>query len=159
MLRFIIQLSEKKRKQQRFLAWGFMIMGCLSFILDLLFHDKFFIFRVSFPIALFAILISIDGFRSMGRIRFVEVNEDHIEWSVMEKATIRIFIEWSGVRWIKKEKEGSVSIYQDSSFTSNLPLTALAEKDSTEILHLLEQYATAKNIPLVNFSEPVLATA
>ncbi len=158
MPRFIIHLSEKKQKQKLFLAWFFMIMGCLFFMFDLLFHDKL-LFRGSFTIALFGILIGIDGFRNMGRVSFVEVNERYIEWSVMEKSTIRIFIEWSGVRWIKKEKDGSMSVYQDSSFSSNLPLTALAEKDGTEILHLLEQYATEKKIPLVNFSEPVLATA
>jgi len=100
-----------------------------------------------------------NDFRSRGRARFAEINEDYIEWSVYEKNTAIVFINWGDVQWIKKEKDKSVTVYRDSSFGNNLSLADFLEEDQKAMLHLFQQYGMQKQVQLINFSEPSLVLA
>ena len=134
----------------------------MSYIATLVFSDErteLTRFAYFFILTNIVFWITSYNFRIMGKVRFAEINQDFMEWAVYEKNTGKIFIKWDDVRWIKKEKNGSVTIYQDSSFSNNLPLSDFTKEDKKEILDLLHQSAVQRQISLVNFSEPVLVLA
>lgn len=160
MARFVVHTKERTRRQKRFIAFFYVIAGALCLLFYLLFDDRDgFIRYAPLLIAVNGIWIGMDSFIKMGKLRFVEINEQTIEWMIYDKNYPVTFIDWKDVRWIKEERDGSVTVFQDSSFASNLSLNELTPGDKKEVLHLLVQYANMRQLRLVNFSEATLALA
>ena len=90
---------------------------------------------------------------------FANIDESRIEWAVNEKPKTSILIYWTDIRWIKNEKDNSVTIYQESSFSKNLSLTEFTEEDKNQMLYLLQEYAILRQIKLINFSQIPSAVA
>ncbi|MES2331861.1 MAG: hypothetical protein V4539_19805 [Bacteroidota bacterium] len=158
MPRFVVYLSEKQKRKKQLYAIGHIISGILFVTAFACFSDHRNFIRIAY--LLFSIngfALGYEGFRKMGKVKFVDIDMDRIEWSIYERSNNHILIEWSDVRWIKKEKDGSISVFRDSSFSNNLSLNDLREEDKKEILILLEQYARGRGIHLINFSDLALA--
>jgi len=153
MSRFIIHINEKKKKKQKLFAYVYAGTVLLALLSIIVFNDthKFRRFGGLF-IAIMGLWSTISNFRNMGKVRFVDIDEDHIEWDVYQKSENRILIYWKDIRWIKNEKDKSVTIYQDSSFSNNLSLTEFNDDDKNQMLCLLQQYASERQIRLINFS-------
>ena len=158
MSRFIIHTNEKKKWKVKLFAYLYAITGLLLIII---FFDESrdFVRMAYLIIAMNALWSVIDSFRNMGKIRFADIDESHIKWSIYEKSESHILIDWKDVRWIKKEKNASVTIYQDSSFSKNLSLTEFNDDNKNQMLYLLQHYASQRQIRLINFSDMPLAVA
>jgi hypothetical protein len=164
MSRFVIQVSEKKRNRN-------LILGCLS---------------IAFSLCVLAILISslfseveVEGIRKIFYLVFViqgawsgfeylqkrkrkefylEIDAYYLKW-IMHETGNPVITNWDDVRWIKKEKNTEILIFRASSFSVGFSLKDFTESEQEQIVALLTQYATQKQIHLVNFSEPSLAIA
>ncbi|MEO8173209.1 MAG: hypothetical protein ABI581_09010 [Sediminibacterium sp.] len=158
MARFTIHAEEKRKHKKRVFAYFWVITGALCLLFYLFFDERDgFIRYAPLLIAVNGIWIGSDSFISMGKLRFVEINEQYVEWLIYDKNFPVIFIEWKDIRWIKKERDGSVTVFQDSSFSNNLSLVELTAEDRNEILRLFVQYSMTRQIRLVNFSDSALA--
>ncbi len=86
MPRFIIPINEKKRQRKKLFAWlyAIVILGCL--IITIFFESKTLLLRVGTMTvllnAIWSVWTIVNSIRDMGKIRFAELNEDHIEWAV-----------------------------------------------------------------------------
>jgi len=160
MSRFVIHINEKKKKRQRLFAYVFAGTGLLTLLLIIVFDDthKFRRFGGLF-IAIMGLWSAVSSFRNMDKVRFVDIDEDHIEWDVYEKSENRILIYWKDIRWIKNEKDNSVTIYQDSSFSNNFSLAEFTDQDKNQLLYSLQEYAGKRQISVINFSGMPLAVA
>jgi hypothetical protein len=163
MPKFMIPVNEKKKRQKKTAALIYGTIVLVVFVISILSGKSQ---RFS-QIAMTVILIngiwflwsSISNIRDLEKVRFAEINEDHIAWAVQKKMDTVIILEWKDIRWIKKENDNSITVYRDSSFDNNLSLVDFAENDKIEIVNLLQKYTSQKQIRLVNFSEPSLAIA
>ncbi len=161
MAKFIIKINEQKKR--RTLLYGYLLLGfgIFSCFVDLFFKTEKValekIGRIILPIYL--IINGIDRIRSTKISLFVDFNANGIEWQVQRISPIFISVIWNDIRWIKKEIDETISFYVESSFSSNLNLKEFPEEDKVAIMKLLQEYATEKQIRLINFSEPALAFA
>lgn len=96
----------------------------------------------------------------IGKVQFVNIDEEKIEWFEQRKNLPALnIVEWNDVHWIKKENDGTVSFFVASSICHNLRINDFPESDQENITSLVVGYARRQKIRLVNFSEAVLATA
>jgi hypothetical protein len=58
---------------------------------------------------------------------------------------------WTDLRWIKLEKNGSVTCSSKNKSTRKLLLQDFSDQDNSQILKLLEKISTEKGVPLINF--------
>jgi len=160
MSRFVIHINEKKKRQKKLFAYVYAGTGLLALLLIIVFDDTHTFRRFGgLFITIMGLWSAISNFRDMGKVKFVDIDEDHIEWDVYEKSENRILIYWKDIRWIKNEKDNSVTIYQDSSFSNNLSLAEFTDQDKNQVLYLLQEYAGKRQIRVINFSEMPLAVA
>jgi hypothetical protein len=160
MAKFVVHTEEKKTRRKRVYAWFSLVTGIACLVFFLFFEDRHELARyVPLVLAINCTWIGIDSFRNMGKLRFIEINEHHVEWLIYERNSPRILIDWNDIRRVKKENDGSVTIFQDSSFSNNVSLVEFPGEERDEILRLFAQYAKEAADHLVNFSEWPLALA
>ncbi len=161
MAKFTIKINEQKKRRRLFYGYFLLGLGILSSLFYLFSKVDESNWRRfgHFIIPINLIITGIDRIRSTKIPLFVDLNANGIEWQVQRISPIVITVEWNDIRWIKKEKDESISFYVESSFSSNLRLKEFAEEDRIEIMKLLYELATQKQIRLINFSEPALAFA
>lgn len=159
MSKFIIHKSDKKKKRESIIAWTLIFSGLVFLAISVL-TGKVIISPV------LNIIITLDLLWSgIGRLRkkqkqfFIEIDGIGIHWLLNEFDKKPAMASWQDTRWIKQEHDTSITIYQDSSFSKNIQLTAFPDKDKKEIVELIVQQADQKNVRLVNFSEQPLAVA
>lgn len=58
----------------------------------------------------------------------------------------------------KKESDGGITLFQESSFSKHFLLTEFLEEDRKAILHLLQQTGNARQLRLINFSDEISVT-
>jgi hypothetical protein len=154
MAKFIIHIEEKKKRRKRIYAWFSLMTGIVCLLYFLFFDDRQELARyIPLMFAVNCTWIGIDSFRNMGKLRFIEINEHYIEWLIYEKNSPKILIDWSDIRRVRRENNGSVTIFEDSSFSNNVSLVEFPGEERDEILRLFAQYAGKRQIHLVNFSE------
>lgn len=160
MPRFIQQTNAKKGKQKIFNKIMFVLV--LLFILVSLFdynwNDRF-TFSPNIFLGSYLLWSAFDSWRAGKRVYSLEITDLYIGWLETDKITNRILIDWNDIRWIKKEKDGGITFFRDSSFSEHFPLADFSEYDRNEIMLLLYQQANTRQIRLINFSEPVSAVA
>jgi hypothetical protein len=94
---------------------------------------------------------SVSAIRSCKKSFYITINDTVIEWfGKLPGESVRV-VAWNEIYWIKQEQDGSITFYQESSFSQNLRLKDFREEDKSRILKLLEEIATQKQIRLVNF--------
>ena len=130
----------------------FLFSGLIFFELDQIHKIFYFIFGLN------AFFSGIDQIRGRKQ-RFISIDEEKIECLANAKGKTIETVEWTDIRWIKKEKNGGITIYRDSSFSNHFSLQGFSNEDSTEIIRLFAEQAIIRNIRLINFSEPASAVA
>jgi len=162
MSRFVIPISEQKR--QRELLWARIYIALSILGLAMLVYYLF--VEVDTMRKVFYICLTINfgwsGYETLQKTKrrefFLEIDEEELRWQ-MHRTGSPVHIRWDDIRWIKNEKNKTVFIFLASSFSAGFLLDMFQEADRTQILQLLEQFANQRQIRLINFSEPVLATA
>ncbi|MES2371035.1 MAG: hypothetical protein V4557_00545 [Bacteroidota bacterium] len=162
MSRFVIHISEAKRKKH--LIWGSLNIATAVFLFGTLiyylFHEDDTIRKTLYIV--FTIHFSVSGYEYLQKRKrkefFLEIDQDALTWSMheTEKPTS---IQWGDIRWVKKEKNEVIMIFRESSFSVGFPLADFQEEEKMQILELIEQYAAQRQIRMINFSMPALATA
>ncbi len=159
MARFIIHTYPEKKKFQKPIQIIVVLGLAALFVFDIASYIWGGNRRYLGSILIFLFLLShIDRLRRKKREYFINISDDSIEWLIAEEGDITK-VDWNDIRWIKREKDNSLSLFQESSFSKNFSLKKFSEEDSKEILQLLEKKGLDRNIRLINFSEPALVVA
>ena len=82
---------------------------------------------------------------------FVSITEEQISWLLQEKSSRIVVINWPESQWIKQEPSGSITCYQQSSFSENLSLLAFSKEQGIAIKEEIQNIASQYAIQLVNF--------
>jgi hypothetical protein len=159
---FVIHISESKRK--KLLIWGCLYIAMAVFSMAMLIYDLF--GDVGTMRRIFYILSVINfgagGYERLQKRKrkeyFLEIDHGWLRWS-MHQTEKPISVLWDDVRWIKKEKDESIMIFRESSFSVGFPMADFREEEKLQILELIERYAAQREIRMINFSTPALATA
>ncbi len=160
MARFVVHIAEKTKRRKRVYAYVALVIGIAGILYDIFSDDRQEFARyIPLFLGVSCLLIGVGNLRSIRNPRFIEINEHHIEWMIHEKSSLKILIEWIDIRRIKKENDGSVTIFQDSSFSNNISWVGFSGEQQEEIFQLIAQYAEGRQIQLINFSESSLALA
>jgi hypothetical protein len=101
------------------------------------------------------------GFERLMKSRreyFLEISDRQVYWHLREFES-RQTILWDDVRWIKREKDGTISFYMASSFRAGFHPRVFTQAEQEQLLNEITGIAIEKHLELVNFSQPVLPTA
>jgi hypothetical protein len=159
---FAIHINESKRKKH--LVWGILNIAAAFFFFAML---VYYLFNESDRIrtvfyVVFVIQFGVSGYERLQKRKpsefFLEINGEALTWWLRETEKTH-GIQWDDIRWIKKEKGVAITIFRDSSFSVGFSLAGFREEEKTQILELIEQYADQRQIRMINFSTPALATA
>jgi hypothetical protein len=156
MSRFIVYKDPKKNKRQLLFAWITIGVGFLGLVFLFLYKEKRIAARVILPIWLLW-----SGFERLMKIRreyFLEINDRQLYWYLRE-FNPRQTVLWDDVRWIKQEKDGTISFYMASSFRAGFHPGIFTQAEQEQVLNEITGIAMEKHLELVNFSQPVLPTA
>lgn len=155
---FHAQIHPEKRKKTLLLGYFFVMAGLALFVVS------FYLNKTTLPEIFYAVL-SINAIISgIGKIRgrkqvFIQITDEGIKGLVYEKSSNEIIVAWKDIHWIKKEKDGDITIYRASSFSDHFFLKDFSEEDKTEIYQQLQSVAVRKQVHLINFSQFPLAVA
>ena len=160
MPRFIVHTKEKQKRRTLLWAYFLIVVGLFSFVLFIFFDGRNDLSGIaSMVIAMNALASGINQLRNVRKVRFIEVDKEHIAWGGYEKFENIIPVDWNDIRWIKKEKDGGITLFQDSSFSKHISLAKFSDDDQNEIMLLLQQIATERRIRMINFSGAASAVA
>jgi hypothetical protein len=153
MSRFTVYKDPRRQRRQTAFAWFFVILAILTLI------SEFFVewrWKYLGHWALFFLFLStgIEKLRKKKRVYFFEVTPAQLEWLFQEQAE-KTIIPWEDIQWIKKEKNGSISFFQESSFSKNVLLNMFPEEEKKLIEKEMEVIALNRGIRLINFSGAV----
>jgi hypothetical protein len=162
MSRFVIHINESKRK--KLLVWGCLYIAMAVFSVAMLAYDLF--YDVGTMRRIFYVLcvtnFGAGGYERLQKRKrkeyFLEIDQESLTWS-MHQTEKPISILWDDIRWIKKEKDEAIMIFRESSFSVGFPMADFREEEKLQIVELIEHYAAQREIRMINFSTPVLATA
>lgn len=156
-----VQHIKAKSKRQNLLDKIFLVFASLYFLLSLFSYegDNRFRFVINIFMGIYFVWFYIDRFRTGKQVYSLEITDADIRWLEAKKTANKILIDWNDIRWIKKEKNGGITVFRDSSFSEHFPLIDFLQDDREEIIRLLQEKANARQIRLINFSEPASAVA
>lgn len=159
MPKFIIQTTEKKKKKTLLLARFFLFIGLL-FLGIIIFSNGSGLGKVAnLVLGLNALMWGISLLFRKKKEFFINITGERIEWLVYEKNRNIIAVYWSNIRWIKRENDGGISLFKDSSFSEYFSLANFSAEERKEIMRLLQEKANARQINLVNFLDMSLVVA
>lgn len=154
MSKYFISKDPIERKKRIIYGFVFILLGVFYIVLGSL-EDNYGLRKFSaFLFAFSGIWSGIEWVRPQKDL-FITVNEEKIEWLVEEKFFKVISIEWLDIRWIKKELEGGVTIFRDSSFSHHMTMKKFSEQDIKDIEREIIENAIVREIRLINFSDKV----
>jgi hypothetical protein len=159
MSRFVIQLNEAKTRRSILWGWFCIGVGSVFFLYLLLFgpSPQSFIRIAECVIAFNIVATGISLVRNWNKADFIEIDEKIISVTLYKTSKSAKSVSWRDIRLIKKEGDGSITLFQESSFSNNFGLAKFSEEDQERILALLQEKANAWQIPLINFSPLVSA--
>ena len=97
--------------------------------------------------------------RKKGREHFLELTGENICWLLSEAQYKAAIISWNDTRWIKKEKNGTLFFFRESSFSESIPLADFPADMQQEIMEQIATIANERQIRLVNFWDKLAKTA
>ncbi len=156
---FYTQPPDKRKRKMSLFGGYFLLVSSL-----LLFSGLFFfeldqihkLFYIVFGInTLFSGLEKIKGKQS----RLIYIDNEKIDFQSQTKESSVVTVVWTDMRWIKKENDGGITIYRESSFSNHISLTDYSAEDQKRMIDLIEQQGANHNIRLINFSGSVSAVA
>ena len=159
MPKFIIQTTEKKKKKTLLLACFFLFIGLLFLGISIFFNGSGLGKVANLVLGLNALMCGISPLFRKKKEFFINITGERIEWLVYEKNRNIIAVYWSNIRWIKRENDGGISLFEDSSFSEYFSLANFSTEERKEIMRLLQEKANARQINLVNFSDMSLVVA
>jgi hypothetical protein len=151
MSQFIAQSSVKKRQINYLVAVGFIATGLAMMIVQFFSHRKGLGKLLDWLIGISFIINGISRIWPQKKSLFVSITDDQINWIVQEKSAREVIIPWREIQWIKQEPTGSITCYQQSSFSENLSLFAFSEEQRLTIKQEIQNMAAHHGIRLVNF--------
>jgi hypothetical protein len=102
-------------------------------------------------LGIYLIVIGIARLFPQKKKLYVNISNDQINWLVQEKLDRMVILPWREIQWIKQEPTGSITCYQQSSFSENLSLFAFSEEQRLTIKQEIQNMAAHHGIRLVNF--------
>jgi hypothetical protein len=156
MSRFVVYQDPKKNKRQLLFAWITIGAGFLGLV-SLFFNRQN---RIAAG-AILPIWLLWSGFERLMKSRrefFLEIDNHQLYWHLREFES-RQTVLWDDVRWIKQEKDGTISFYMASSFRAGFHPALFTQAEQQQLLNEIVGIATEKQLELVNFSQLVLTTA
>jgi hypothetical protein len=150
MQNFVVPVNHRKRKRNTIMAFVMFVLALVVLIIDLTYPEKnrLGIFHAILP--LFVIFNCIDTLRKKKPL-FVQISEECIRWLAHEKSTTEYAISWPEIKWIKKEQDGGLTIFRESSFSNHVSLQKFTPEDQQTITQLVQTIADGKKVRLVNF--------
>jgi hypothetical protein len=155
MSRFVVYQDPRKNKRSLLFAWIMISVGALSLV-ALLFTTQQRIGRAILPIWL--LWAGFERLMKSRREYFLEINDRQLYWHLREFESRQTLL-WDDVRWIKREKDGTISFYMASSFRAGLHPGVFTQAEQEQVLNEITGIAMEKNLELVNFSQLVLPVA
>ncbi|MCW3088255.1 MAG: hypothetical protein JWQ78_1641, partial [Sediminibacterium sp.] len=119
MSRFIAQADPKKvRNERRYQV--FALLGTVILAGGLVYYASDENDRFIPKVVIFLYLVSLltNWLRMKRREFFIEVTNDRIAWRLTEPEN-KTVLSWKEIRWIKRETNDGITIFQDSSFSSH----------------------------------------
>lgn len=159
MARFIIYKNAQKQCNALLLSIFLIVAGVILLFFPLYANSDQSLDIINSIIAISLVWLGIRRLRKKSKDFFIDINETAVEWIVDERLEEAFLAEWKDIRWIKQEHNGSITIFQGSSFSKSLPLKEFTEEDKTGILQLLQETAGKKQVRLINFSDAASAVA
>ena len=150
--------DKRKRKMTLFLGYFslaaslFLFSGLFFFELDQIHKLFYIVFGIN---TMFSGLEKIRGKQK----RLIYIDDEKIDFQSQTKENSVVTVIWTDMRWIKKENDGGITIYRESSFSNHISMTDYSAEDQKRILDLIEQQGEKHNIRLINFSGSVSAVA
>ncbi len=154
MSRFPVYRHARNKQREITYAWLLIVFAVIILIAGTFFMN--WPWKSLSPVVFFIFILwtGVDKLRNTRREYFFEVTPLTLEW-LLDEGAARVQIPWEDIRWIKKESNGSISFFQDSSFNKNILLNMYAKEERTRIEKEIEEMANARQIKLLNFSSPV----
>lgn len=154
MAKFIIHTYPGSKKLKPAYTWFWSVFAalCLASLFFINRGDNMAFLRViSFS---FLFWSGMDWLRKKKRGHFIELTDELIKWLLSEEENTTV-VYWNDIRWIKKEQDGGITLFLESSFSRHFLLTEFLDDDREKILQLLRQTANTRQISLINFSETI----
>jgi hypothetical protein len=84
---------------------------------------------------------------------FVDINDNNIAFRTgyLKNVENLKIVDWKDIQWIKKEKDNSISLYQQSSFMENIALKEFSGNAQEKITNEIKERAVARDIQVVDF--------
>ena len=153
MARFLIYAHPKRKKLDEAYQYFLIVLTVLG-IISLFYFGWDGGWRRGGNLILFLFLLwsAIDRLRRKRKEHYLDINRERFEWLVSEQEE-KTAVPWNDIRWIKKENDGGVTLFQESSFSKHFSLQGFLEEDKAAIYKLIHETANQKTIRLINFSE------
>ena len=149
---FYTQFKLKKRKQIIFFIFSLLlVIDLLLSIWDINQENKGKYF-LRIVLLLVFIFYYISEWQASKRSFFIQIKESSIEW-LLPSFYRKSEIIWGDIKWIKKELDGGITFFQESSFSLHLPLKDISIEEKVEFVSCLQQIANTRLIRLINFSK------
>ena len=150
MPRFEEEFSTPKWKREKLIGKLLIIAGVGLVLLNFFLNDMGWRQLIS-------IIIGINIFGSGYRMikgrqpLYFEFDNEKIGWLVFEKSNQIVWLNWSDIKWIKKEINGGVTFFRESSFSEHFTMKWMTEEQQVELFAQILATANSKQIRLVNF--------
>ena len=151
MSQFIAHPTLKKKQTNYLLAIGFIVTGLAMLIIQLFSHREGLGKLLDWLIGISLIINGINRIWPQKKDLFVSITEEQRSWLLQEKSSRIVVINWPEIQWIKQEPSGSITCYQQSSFSENLSLLAFSKEQGIAIKEEIQNIASQYAIQLVNF--------
>ncbi len=140
----------KSRKVRPFL-WTFLgviyLSGCIFFRslqpLQYLFNPI---------LSIFCFITAFNAYQGVKKSLFLTIDEGMIHWRINPNSDAMKCIYWKDIRWMKREYNGSISFYQDSSFSENIALLHFSAEEQRKIEECILFEAGKWPIKIIGFS-------
>ncbi len=151
MSEFFIPQHYQKKTRRIIFGYLMILVGALSIVFKWI-DEYSFRKLLGSVLALSFIWMGIDYLRSQKKI-FIRISDEKIEWLLDQNLSKTIFVNWLDIRWIKKEEDGGITLYQESCFNNYISMNGFTKENSKEILNELSKMAISHQIRLINFSD------
>lgn len=150
MPKFVPLNIPEKKKSHIVLSYLMIILGLIAIVVTFFvdFQSKDFVRLI---IAINVIWSGVKRLRKKKKNLFVGIDNEKISWMTDPNQESIFLVEWADIRWLKKEKKPGILIFRESSFSHFISLTCFSAEEIDQICDVMTEYASQKQIRLVNF--------
>ena len=103
-------------------------------------------------LGIFCFAAAFNAYQNLKKSLFLSITEGIIRWRISPNSDTEKSIYWKDIRWIKRENDGSISFYLDSSFSENIALLLFNTEEQRKIGECIMSEAGKWPIKIIGFS-------